>query len=224
MSDPDPTQAFYGRWARLYDGFASAPWIRSWRSRAVDVLDLTPGDTVVEMGVGTGANLPVLRDAVGAEGRVVGVDITREMLDVARRRVTASAWNNVHLVRGDATRPPVDGPVDAVLGSFVIGMVEHPADVIRTWADLLGADGRIALLDAARSDRRLAAPINLGLRAFVGLTAPDKRDGAEPAIEILESRLERARDALAAVTVSPQERRFAGGIVRLRWGRRHTDE
>ena len=219
MTDTTATQAFYGRWARLYDVLASAPWIRSWRARAVAALDLTPGDTVVEMGVGTGANLPALREAVGSNGRVVGVDLTRGMLAVARRRVDTGGWDNVNLVRGDATRPPVRGPVDAVLGSFIVGMVRNPADAIRIWADLVGSDGRLALLDAARSERPLAAPVNLGLRAFVRLTAPGKRRGNTPPIEVLEARLAEARDALAATTTSHDECRFAGGVVRLRWGR-----
>jgi ubiquinone/menaquinone biosynthesis C-methylase UbiE len=224
MSDTAPVQAFYGRWARLYDLLATAPGVRSWRARAVEVLDLAPGETVVEMGVGTGANLPFLREAVGDRGRVVGVDVTRAMLEVAGRRVTTAGWDNVYLVRADAARPPLTGPVDAVLGSFVVGLVREPGQVIRTWADLLGNRGRLALLDAARSDRPLAAPVNLALRAFVRLTAPGTRGGTEPPIERLEKRLADAQDALAATTASRDERRFAGGIVRLRWGRRGRDE
>lgn len=218
MKGTQEIQAFYGRWAQLYDVLATAPGIRSWRERAVEALDLTPGDTVVEMGVGTGANLPFLRDAVGERGRVLGVDFTRGMLEVARRRVATAGWENVHLVLADATRPSVTAPVDAVLGSFVVGLVNTPADVIRTWADLIGYDGRLALLDAARSERPLAAPVNLGLRLFVRLTAPGTRGGAVPPIERLESRLSEARDAVDAVTTDRHERRFAGGFVRLRWG------
>jgi len=90
------TQSFYGRWARVYDWVATAPGVESWRTRAVGALDLDPGDTVVEMGCGTGANVPHLREAVGPEGRVVGVDLTRGMLRRARERVdekfATEAW------------------------------------------------------------------------------------------------------------------------------------
>lgn len=218
MSDAAGTQAFYGRWARLYDLLATAPGIRSWRTAAVDGLDLSAGETVVEMGVGTGANLPALRAAVGPGGRVVGVDVTRGMLDVARRRVATAGWENVHLVQADATRPPFDGPVDAVLASFLVGLVPDPAGAIRTWANLVGETGRLALLEAARSDHPFAAPLNLGLRAFVALTAPNKRQGADPAIETLERRLSDASDALTAATMERTERRLALGFVRLQWG------
>ena len=85
--DVTATQSFYGRWARVYDWVATAPGVESWRSRAVASLALDPGDTVVEMGCGTGANAPYLREAVGPEGRVVGIDLTRGMLRRAGERV-----------------------------------------------------------------------------------------------------------------------------------------
>jgi ubiquinone/menaquinone biosynthesis C-methylase UbiE len=224
MSEYDATQAFYGRWARLYDRLATAPGIRSWRQRTADVLALEPGDTVVEMGVGTGANLPALRERVGVSGHVVGLDLTRGMLDVAARRVAAAGWGNVHLVRADARSPPIAGGVDAVLGSFVVGMFADPAAVVGTWLDCLAPGGRLALLDAARSDRALARPLNAGLRAFVRLTSPGGGpkatgdDGPRP-IESLETRIDAADGALAAGTATAETTRLAGGFVRLRWGR-----
>lgn len=223
MSEYDATQAFYGRWARFYDWLATAPGIRSWRARTADALDLGPGDTVVEMGVGTGANLPHLRERVGKSGRVVGIDLTRGMLDVARGRVADAGWTNVGLVRGDARSPPIDGPVDAVLGSFIVGMFESPEQVVGDWLQLLGEDGTVALLDAGRSDRRLAVPLNLGFRAFVRLTTPrgGPKSGTdrEPPVARLESRIAAADRALAAGTATREENRLAGGFVRLRHGR-----
>jgi ubiquinone/menaquinone biosynthesis C-methylase UbiE len=71
-------QSFYGRWAQVYDWLASAPGVASWRDRTADALALASGDTVVEMGCGTGANVPHLRERVGPSGRVVGIDVTRE--------------------------------------------------------------------------------------------------------------------------------------------------
>jgi len=222
MSDYDATQAFYGRWARLYDRLATAPGVRSWRSAAADALALSPGDTVVEMGVGTGANLPHLRDRVGSDGRVIGLDLTRGMLDVAARRVEAAGWRNVHLVRADARRPPIDGPVDAVLASFVVGMFASPAAVVDGWIDRVAPGGRVALLDAARSPHVLARPLNLAFRAFVRLTAPrggaTVSAGSAPPVVRLEERIDAADAALSARTAWSDRATFAGGFVRLRWG------
>jgi len=221
MSDPAATQAFYGRWAHLYDVVATLPGIESWRSQAADALALSPGDTVVEMGCGTGANLPHLRERVGPEGRVVGVDLTAGMLDRARDRIDASGWDNVHLARGDASRPPVAGPVDAVVSTFLVGLLPDPAAAVDAWLDLLAADGSIVLLNAGRSDRALAAPLNLAFRAFVRLSAPGGGAGVPPSPATrLEERIDAATTAVARGTATSGRRRLAGGFVRLARGRR----
>lgn len=106
----DDLQAFYGRWAGLYDRIARVPGVGAWREAAARALELAPGDTVVEMGCGTGANFPYLRERVGPRGTVIGVDLTAEMLAVAAKRIAANGWENAHLVRADAACPPVRPP------------------------------------------------------------------------------------------------------------------
>ena len=99
---------------------ATVPVVRPWRARCVVELALSPGDTVVDMGCGTGANFPALREQVGPSGTVVGVDLVGSMLRQARQRVEQNGWENVHIVQGDATRPPVEA-ADALTSTFVVG-------------------------------------------------------------------------------------------------------
>ena len=212
------TQSFYGRWARVYDWVATAPGVESWRARAVDALDLAPGDTVVEMGCGTGANFPYLREAVGPEGRVVGVDLTRGMLRRARERVDREGWTNVDLVQADAPRPPIAGPVDAVLATFVVGMFSDPRPAVDGWLDLLAPGGRIALLNAGRSDRPVARPLNLAFRAFVRAAAPGRR-GVSPT-RSLERRVATARDQVRTRSAETGFEEFGLGYLGLQWGER----
>lgn len=212
------TQSFYGRWARIYDWVATAPGVESWRARAVDALDLDPGDTVVEMGCGTGANFPHLREAVGPEGRVVGVDLTRGMLRRARERVDREGWTNVDLVQADATRPPVAGPVDAVLATFVVGMFADPRPAVDGWLDLLAPGGRVALLNAGRSDRTVARPLNVAFRGFVRAAAPGKR-GVSPT-RSLERRVTTARDQVRTYSTDTGFEQFGLGYLGLQWGER----
>jgi ubiquinone/menaquinone biosynthesis C-methylase UbiE len=222
-TDPElATQHFYGRWARYYDWLATAPGIASWREAAVGALDLKRGDTVVEMGCGTGANLPYLRERVGPEGRVVGVDITRGMLARASDRVERAGWANVHLAQGDATDPPVEGPVDAVLATFVVGMFADPDSAVDGWVDLLAPGGRIALLNAGRSDRAIARPLNLVFRGFVRAAAPDK-DG-QGAVESLEARVASARDVVFERSDESDMETFGLGYLGLAWGERPPAE
>ena len=212
-------QAFYGRWARLYDAIATLPGIGSWRERTAGRLGLSPGDTVVEMGCGTGANFPYLREKVGSEGTVVGIDFTRGMLDRAAERIVREGWTNVHLVRGDATLPPIDGPVDAVLASFVVGMFTDPEAAVEGWLSLVRPGGRIALLDATRSTQPRARPLDAAFRLFVAASSPPtgKLRYTEPPWEALDERVAAARRPLAAHTDDAHEE-FALGFVRLSSG------
>jgi ubiquinone/menaquinone biosynthesis C-methylase UbiE len=218
MSDVTATQSFYGRWARAYDWLATAPGVQSWRARTADALALEPGDTVVEMGCGTGANFPNLRERVGPEGRVVGVDVTRGMLRRADERIDRVGWDNVCVVQADATRPPIDGPVDAVLATFVVGMFPDPRPAVRGWVDLLGPGGRIALLNAGRSDQRFARPLNLAFRAFVRAAAPGK--GGMSPTKSLERRVATARDEVASQCSTAGFETFGFGFLGLQWGAR----
>lgn len=207
------TQSFYGRWADLYDAIATVPGVGRWRVRAADALDLSPGDTVVEFGCGSGANLSHLRERVGPEGRVVGVDLTRPLLDLARERGRGDAT----LLRADATTPPIEGPVDAVLGTFVVGMFPDPEAVVDGWCDLLAADGRIALLDAARSRSVPGIALNPAFRLFTWASTPTEARRFGAAAD-LDRKVTAAREALAARTRDRRHQTMGLGFVRLTSG------
>ena len=221
MTDLSTARAFYGRWARLYDAIATFPGVGSWREAAACSLALSAGDTVIEMGCGTGANLPYLRERVGPEGTVVGVDFTRGMLDRAATRIAREGWTNVRLVHGDVTRPPIEGPADAMLASFVVGMLADPAGAVDGWLALIAPGGRIALLDAARSSRASAQPLDAAFRLFVAASTPPATQlrYANPPWESLDERVAAARRPLADRTVDHLDERFGLGFVRLSSGR-----
>jgi ubiquinone/menaquinone biosynthesis C-methylase UbiE len=206
-------QSFYGRWARVYDWVANAPGVASWRDRTVDSLALAPGDTVVEMGCGTGANVPALRERVGPSGQVVGIDVTREMLDRARER-PARSGGAVHYVQADAARPPIR-EADAVLATFVAGIFEAPEAAVDAWCDSVGPGGRVALLNFQRSPSALAAPLNLAFEGFVRLSAPGTRLSRRSHASAFERRVRAARERLTERTVARRYETMAGGFVGL---------
>ncbi|MDD4350351.1 MAG: methyltransferase domain-containing protein [Opitutales bacterium] len=86
----------YRLWAPIYDRVAGR-FMRPGRTRAMEVLNLRPGDRVLLVGVGTGADLPLLPPGVSA----VGVDLSIHMLAKARRKLPI-VDRDVHLVQGDA--------------------------------------------------------------------------------------------------------------------------
>lgn len=212
-----PTRRFYGRWAGLYDRVAALPGVTSWRERAVDALALDAGDTVVEMGCGTGGNVPYLRERVEPGGRVVGVDLTRTMIERARTH-TDRTGPIVSYLQGDATRPPLVR-ADAVLATFVVGIFPDPAEVVADWCDLVGPDGRIALLNFQRSGRLIASPLNLAFEGFVRLSAPGSRLSRSSRAEAFEKRVRAAREALTERTADRHFETFAGGYLGVLSGR-----
>lgn len=215
---------FYGKWARLYDRLATLPFVLRWRVRAAEALALDPGDTVVEMGCGTGANLPYLREPVGPGGRVVGVDLTSPLLSLARARGRADR-SNVHLLRGDATRPPVSGG-DAVLATFVVGMFDDPAGVVSDWCDLVGSGGRVALVNLSRSDHPAGRVLDPLFRSFVVASTPGRAPvealtaiGRPGADEGLTTRVTAARETLVDRCVDVRVETGGLGFVSLVRGR-----
>lgn len=220
---------FYDRWARPYDLLAShAPGVSRVRRRCVEAIGLTGGETVLDLGCGSGANVPHLRDAVGPTGRVVCLDLSAGVLRRARRRVEDHGWRNVDVCRADATRLPLapnpgndDSAPDAILATFVIGMFEHPGAIVDRWCDVVAPGGTVGLLYARRSDRPLAAPVNLPFRLFVRLAAPGGRLAREPPVERLERRGTLAREALEARAETVRAESLAGGYLALVVGHLH---
>ncbi len=216
-SSTNDAQAFYGKWARLYDLIASrTPGIRRFRRRVVDSCQLDEGDTVVEFGCGTGANLSYLREAVGADGRVVGIDFTRRVLDQGRRRMRHA--DNVHLVHGDATTPPLgnDVEIDAVVGTFVVGMLADPGAAVDDWCDLVRAGGRVVLANAARSERWYGPAVNGLFGAIVRVSTPPatRLRYDEDLTGKLDRRITTAHDRLRARGPTSEHTAYLG-LVRL---------
>ncbi|HVM64567.1 MAG TPA: class I SAM-dependent methyltransferase [Acidimicrobiales bacterium] len=186
--DLSATRAFFGERATRWD--ARFPDDGPKYAQAVRELALPKGATVLDAGCGTGRALPHLRAAVGGAGMVVALDVTPEMLDVARPKAGAAG---AALVMGDAMALPLrDAAIDAV---FAAGLVPHLDDaagglrelcrVVRPGGVLavFHPIGRVAL--AARhasvpSDGDTLAPATLpGLLAAGGWRLERLDDGEE---------------------------------------------
>jgi ubiquinone/menaquinone biosynthesis C-methylase UbiE len=104
------------------------------RSRAIELLQLGPGDTVVDAACGTGSALAALSRAVGREGRVVGVEQSAEMMSIASERCAALELRNVSLVESPVEEARISGPVDAVLFSYAHDVLQSPAALRNVFA------------------------------------------------------------------------------------------
>jgi ubiquinone/menaquinone biosynthesis C-methylase UbiE len=135
------------------------------RRRAVRALGLRPGATVVDLACGTGQNFPLIEEAIGPDGRIIGVDLTDAMLAQARRRIEHDGWSNVSLVQADAADYTFPAELDAILSTYALSHLPECGAVIARGAEALAPGGRWVVLDLKAPDNvpRLLAQLGLAL-------------------------------------------------------------
>lgn len=133
------------RWYRVAEFSILFP--HRFRKKAVQRLALAPGETALEIGCGTGRNLPLLCDAVGASGQVFGVDASTGMLDRAQQWVRHSNLRNVRLLHQDAAYLDLPTQVDAVLFSLSYSVLPDRDTVLQHAWRVLKPGGRLVVMD-----------------------------------------------------------------------------
>jgi demethylmenaquinone methyltransferase/2-methoxy-6-polyprenyl-1,4-benzoquinol methylase len=147
-------------------------FIRSLRKKAVHLLQLKPGDRVLDVGCGPGGSLPYLVDAVGPSGEVVGVEISPEMAVNARRRIATNEWENVQVVVAKAESARLEGQFDGLLLFAAQDVCVSPQSLSNLVPHL--KDGaRVVAFGGKLSRRPFAGLVNVPFRAmFSKLTFP----------------------------------------------------
>ena len=120
---------------------------RAQRLRTIQALGLRAGASVVDIACGTGLNFALIEEAIGPEGRIVGVDLTDAMLTRAQDRIEKKGWSNISLVQADAAEFDFPTEVDAILSTYALSQVPECAEVIAHGAAALSEGGRWAVLD-----------------------------------------------------------------------------
>lgn len=134
-------------------------------------LDLRAGETVLDLGSGAGIDAFLAARAVGASGRVIGVDMTPEMIERARAAAARNGFTNVEFRQGRLEHLPVDdASVDAVTSNCVINLVPDKPAVFREVARVLKPGGRMVVSDILL-DRPLPEKLARDLTAWVGCVA-----------------------------------------------------
>ena len=121
--------------------------IGRYRRLVLDALDPQPGDTIVEIGCGTGMNFPLLQRRIGARGRIVGVDISEAMLKRAETRCQRAGWDNVELVHSSAADYVFSDGIDGIVATGVLTYEPDYDNVIERGATALTAGKRWAVFD-----------------------------------------------------------------------------
>src|SRR5580692_5460852 len=140
---------------------------------------LKHGEVVVDLGSGAGFDCFLAANQVGTTGRVIGVDMTHEMLKKARENAAKISATNVEFRLGELEYLPVaDNTADVVISNCVINLVPDKAQVFREAFRVLKAGGRIAVSDVVNT-----APLSDKLRADPALLC-GCIGGAVPAAQI----------------------------------------
>ncbi len=143
---------WYDTLSRWYDLFVD-PFEGPARSVGIDLLDVGAGETILDVGCGTGSALVAFGRAVGRDGTVVGIDLSREMCRVSRRAVLNAGLEYGTVVEGDASTLPFgDDTFDALFASFVLELFDTPEipTVLEEWARVLAPDGRLCVVALSR--------------------------------------------------------------------------
>ncbi len=112
------------------------------------VADLHDGETVLDLGSGAGADVLISARRVGPTGRAIGLDMTDEMLELARANAAEAGLENVEFVKGYLEDMPLDDQtVDVVISNCVINLSGDKPQVIREAARVLRSGGRFAVSD-----------------------------------------------------------------------------
>lgn len=160
---PPPLTHYKGREIARTMHFTGAPWLirdeREREERASDMiaaLGVKPGQVVCDLGCGNGFHALKLARLVGAKGRVVAVDIQREMLVLLEARAKEAGVENVKTVHSLPHDPKLDAAsVDLVLLVDVYHEFSHPEQMLAAMRRALKPGGRIALVEFRAEDKRV---------------------------------------------------------------------
>ncbi|WP_255170936.1 arsenite methyltransferase [Natrononativus amylolyticus] len=161
------------------------------------IANLESGDTVLDLGSGAGFDCFLAAQEVGDSGRVIGVDMTPEMIERARENVAANDATNVEFRLGEIEHLPVaDGSVDVIISNCVINLSPDKPQVFREAFRVLRPGGRLAVSDVV-----VTAPLPPALRADMESVAGCV--GGASSISELESMLTDA--GFVDVSLEPKE-------------------
>ncbi|QJA06500.1 methyltransferase domain-containing protein [Thermosulfurimonas marina] len=127
----------------------------------LDLLELSLGETLVDLGCGPGYFALPAAERVGPQGQVFAVDVEEEMLRALEEKLPSRGVSNVKTVRSETYRVPLpDGVAEALLLAFVLHEVESPKRLAAEASRLLRPGGRVLVLEWQRKETPMGPPLS----------------------------------------------------------------
>lgn len=191
----------------------------------IDAADMHPGQTVLDLGSGAGNDVFIARRIVGETGKVLGVDMTPDMIKKARENASKAGFANVEFRLGEIEAMPVDsGSVDRVVSNCVLNLVPDKAQAFREMYRVLKAGGKFGVSDVVLEgdfpeDLRKAAELYVGCVSGAIQKADylsGLRDTGFQDVTVLKEKvLDVPEDLLAAYLTAEQRASLAKSGVRV---------
>ena len=151
----EEARRFYDRLSRFYD-FLTAVFERKYAEMALEGLSIKEGETVLEIGFGSGHCLKRIAQSVGQTGKAYGIDISTGMLEVTKKKLEkAKLMDRAELYCGDAASLPYDdNTFDAVFMSFTLELFDTPEipEVLEEVKRVLKPKGRLGVVSMSKED------------------------------------------------------------------------
>ena len=169
----------------------------------VALASLAPGETVLDLGSGAGFDCFLAAERVGPDGRVIGVDMTPEMLERARDNARRGGYGNVEFRLGEIEALPVpDGMVDIVISNCVLNLSANRPRVLAEVMRVLKPGGRVMISDLV-SDGEVPDFVAASRESLVGCLP----------VPVREYEAELAAAGFSAIRVEPRQRYPAGHVL-----------
>jgi phosphatidylethanolamine/phosphatidyl-N-methylethanolamine N-methyltransferase len=147
------TRKIYDIQSIVYD-YTFGKLVKKRISRAIEHMKIQPGETVLDIGVGTGGSLPFYPE----HGRVIGVDLSSGMLREARKKIVEDEYDSATVFQGNALELPFeDSSFDHIFISHVISVVSQPELLVREAQRVAKEGARIVILNHFLSTNRFIA-------------------------------------------------------------------
>ncbi|MGM0405419.1 MAG: class I SAM-dependent methyltransferase [Thermoplasmatota archaeon] len=182
MADKEKVASRYDKWNSFYDKIDNFPVIgrpqKKWKSQAIEYLDISGDERVLDIGTGTGQILTEISSYLD-KGKVIGTDISKGMLRRSKRRIEKEKIGEIASVRYDDienSRFP-DNYFDRIIATFTFTTLPNPKKSAEECSRILKKDGKMIVLDTGKPTNKAAflffIPMMLSAKLF-GRTHMDR--------------------------------------------------